>query len=87
MLPNAPSGHTDLAIQGIFLFIQSHTTVLYVVVFIGIAWAIWRGWRFTIYPMLHPDEPKELPYLFPGRYSSYTTQNTWLLMPSYSSTR
>ncbi|KAL1987425.1 hypothetical protein VTN96DRAFT_3807 [Rasamsonia emersonii] len=26
------------------------------------AWLSWRIWRFTIQPMLRPDEPKELPY-------------------------
>ncbi|KAL2808469.1 putative cytochrome P450 [Aspergillus granulosus] len=26
---------------------------------------VWRLWRFTIRPILHPDEPKELPYWIP----------------------
>jgi hypothetical protein len=26
---------------------------------------IWRLWRFTLYPLLHPSEPKELPYWVP----------------------
>jgi hypothetical protein len=25
----------------------------------------WRLWRFTIHPMLWPDEPRTLPYTFP----------------------
>lgn len=26
---------------------------------------LWRLWKFTIRPRLHPDEPKELPYWIP----------------------
>lgn len=26
---------------------------------------LWRTWRFTILPLLHPDYPKELPYWIP----------------------
>jgi hypothetical protein len=26
----------------------------------------WRIWRFTITPIIYPDDPKELPYWIPG---------------------
>jgi len=29
---------------------------------------VWRVWRFTIYPLLYPDRPKELPYWIPCMY-------------------
>ncbi|KAI0410866.1 putative cytochrome p450 [Xylaria grammica] len=32
---------------------------------LAFVWASWRCWRFTIYPILHPEEPKELPYSIP----------------------
>jgi hypothetical protein len=25
----------------------------------------WRLWRFTIFPFLYPEEPRQLPYLIP----------------------
>lgn len=28
---------------------------------------VWRLWRFTISPMLHPNDAKELPYWIPCR--------------------
>lgn len=34
-------------------------------VLFGTLWITWRFWRFTIRPALHPEEPKELPYLVP----------------------
>ena len=40
------------------------------VVALGILWAFWRIWSFTILPLLHPDEPKEIPYLIPCRLSN-----------------
>lgn len=33
----------------------------------AIALGIWRIYRFTIVPMMYPDDPKELPYWIPGR--------------------
>lgn len=30
-----------------------------------IIYLIWRLWRFQFLPALHPDEPRELPYLIP----------------------
>lgn len=28
-------------------------------------WCGWRLWRFTIFPALYPEEPRQLPYLIP----------------------
>jgi hypothetical protein len=28
-------------------------------------WISWRTWRFSIYPLLHPEEPREVPYAIP----------------------
>jgi hypothetical protein len=33
---------------------------------IVLLYAFWRIWRFTIYPLLHPNVPKEVPYWIPG---------------------
>lgn len=32
---------------------------------LGAVWLSWRIWRFTIRPISHPNEPKELPYWLP----------------------
>ncbi|KAK4199867.1 putative cytochrome P450 E-class, group IV [Triangularia verruculosa] len=29
------------------------------------AWIIWRVWRFTLSPLIRPNDPKELPYTIP----------------------
>ncbi|KAF2794797.1 putative cytochrome p450 [Melanomma pulvis-pyrius CBS 109.77] len=65
-LPSAPSEYANPTLQRLFLVTQKHASVSVILVFIGLCWAIWRCWRFTLYPMLHPDEPKELPYLIPN---------------------
>lgn len=36
------------------------------------AWIVWRLWRFTVSPWLHPNDPPELPYWIPGTLSSMT---------------
>jgi hypothetical protein len=33
----------------------------------AIALVAWRIYRFTIVPMMYPDDPKELPYWIPGK--------------------
>jgi len=35
-----------------------------------VSYLFWRLWEFTIKPSLHPDEPRELPYLIPCVYTS-----------------
>ncbi|KAI1850164.1 hypothetical protein JX266_004543 [Neoarthrinium moseri] len=47
------------------LFTTEHVVVLHALLLLIVVWALWRCWRFTIYSMLHPNEPKELPYLIP----------------------
>ncbi|KAI1266398.1 putative cytochrome p450 [Xylariaceae sp. FL1019] len=32
---------------------------------VAVSLLIWRVWRFTIYPSLHPNEPRNLPYWVP----------------------
>lgn len=29
---------------------------------------LWRFWKFTVLPILEPDEPKRLPYWIPCEY-------------------
>lgn len=36
-----------------------------ILVLFGTLWITWRIWRFTIRPALHPNGPKEIPYLVP----------------------
>ncbi|KAM0811672.1 putative FAD-binding PCMH-type domain-containing protein [Seiridium cardinale] len=65
MLPKAQGDRADLVGQRMILYLQNHATMSSLFVLIGFVWAIWRCWRFTIYPKFHPDEPRELPYLIP----------------------
>jgi hypothetical protein len=36
---------------------------------LALIYMIWRLWKFTLKPLLRPDEPKELPYWIPGTSS------------------
>ncbi|KAI1870662.1 uncharacterized protein JN550_005205 [Neoarthrinium moseri] len=50
---------------------------------------LWRAWRFTINPLLHPDEPKELPYWIPflvGRIHFGNTKEPFALTIAGSTT-
>lgn len=29
---------------------------------------VWRTVKFTLLPLLYPDDPKELPYWIPGKF-------------------
>lgn len=33
--------------------------------FLTVSWTIWRIWKFTVLPVLYPDEPKAFPYSVP----------------------
>jgi hypothetical protein len=33
---------------------------------LGLSWLVWYYVRFTITPILRPNDPKELPYLVPS---------------------
>ncbi|KAI1098020.1 putative cytochrome p450 [Jackrogersella minutella] len=59
------SNYIEIFRQRVLLVIQEHATISLTSVLIVLAWTTWRCWRFTVYPKLHPDEPKELPYLIP----------------------
>lgn len=37
---------------------------LYVV---AVLYLLWRVWAFTLHPLFHPTEPKELPYWIPSK--------------------
>ena len=39
--------------------------VLAIAVFLGSSLALWRLWTFTVRPLIHPDEAKEIPYWVP----------------------
>lgn len=71
-LPGIPSEYARPTIQRLFLNTQKQASVSVLLASIGLWWAVWRFWRFTLYPMLHPDEPKELPYLIPSKYLPHT---------------
>lgn len=47
--------------------ILSHNYLFYTALLLSGA-ALWRLWKFTVYPALHPREPKELPYWIPGKH-------------------
>ncbi|KAI1262299.1 putative cytochrome P450 [Xylariaceae sp. FL1019] len=42
-----------------------HSIATFSIVTTLVSWLIWRLWRFTIQPLLRPDEPEELPYSVP----------------------
>lgn len=69
MFSDAMISHIDLITQRVLLAKQEHFVLLHMLMALTVVWAVWRCWRFTVYPMLHPDEPKELPYLIPCRCS------------------
>ncbi|KAK9776049.1 putative Cytochrome P450 [Seiridium cardinale] len=79
MLPKAQSDRADLVGQRMILYLQNHATMSSLFVLIGFVWAIWRCWRFTIYPKFHPDEPRELPYLIPSKQYFATTSGPFAL--------
>ncbi|KAK0616095.1 putative cytochrome p450 [Bombardia bombarda] len=45
---------------------------------------LWRFWRFTVTPILYPDDPKELPYWIPCHgFSFFHNSQTLLARASY----
>lgn len=44
--------------------------ILLVTVVLSSLLLLWRIWRFTVLPLLHPDQPKEFPYTVPGECST-----------------
>ncbi|KAK0710021.1 cytochrome P450 [Lasiosphaeria miniovina] len=67
----AVEGNLNLAIQAILLRSQEHPTLFRTAVLLSTALIIWRLWKFTLYPILHPTEPKELPSWIPSKFSSH----------------
>ena len=51
----------DLQDSGVF------SPVLVSALIIVLPLLLWRIWTFTILPVLHPDEPKQIPYWVPSR--------------------
>ena len=49
----------------LFDFATSVPLALMLLAGLGLALLLWRVWSFTIRPLLHPDEPKEIPYWTP----------------------
>lgn len=46
------------------LLVSKYFVPLYV---LGVLYLAWRLWAFTLHPLFHPTEPKELPYWLPGK--------------------
>jgi hypothetical protein len=76
-LPSASSEYTNSTVQRLFLITQKHIFISLILAFISVCWTIWRCWRFTLYPMLYPNELQELPYLIPSMYLSQTLNNNY----------
>ncbi|KAA6409239.1 MAG: cytochrome P450 [Lasallia pustulata] len=56
------------AVYEVFLNVSSSARLsqpVSLLVLFGILWITWRIWRFTLRPALHPNGPKEIPYLVP----------------------
>ncbi|KAK3937347.1 cytochrome P450 [Diplogelasinospora grovesii] len=75
MFLDALSSHADFVLQRLLLSTQGHAALLCIVV----AWAVWRSWRFAIYPKLHSDESRELPYLIPRHGPAFFKDSNGLL--------
>ena len=56
---------TELCIGTLSISFNTLTVAGLVVVIGSILLLCWRTWRFTILPLLHPDEPLDLPYWIP----------------------
>ncbi len=54
------------AVQLLVERLLSYSTTLSISLALLAVLLLWRIWTFTILPILHPDEPKELPYWTPG---------------------
>lgn len=35
-----------------------------------LVWLLWYVWKFTVFPLLRPNEPRYLPYLTPCEFDS-----------------
>ncbi|KAI1748748.1 putative cytochrome p450 [Xylaria castorea] len=55
--PQIPYSHSSYELNHV-VFGQIVTSLLILLV-------LWRIWKFTLFPLLHPDLPKELPYWIP----------------------
>ncbi|KAI1807097.1 putative cytochrome p450 [Daldinia bambusicola] len=56
--------HARYSLRSLFTTINDHI-FLQGLTFLLVALLLWRLWRFTISPYMHPDSPKELPYWIP----------------------
>ncbi|KAI1211123.1 putative cytochrome p450 [Annulohypoxylon truncatum] len=59
------SNYIEIVAQKMIFVLDEHTTISSLLGFVVLVWVSWWCWRFAIHPKLHPDEPKELPYLIP----------------------
>jgi hypothetical protein len=59
--------HTLYSIQGSPLWASPLWASPKAIIVLGLlaSLLLWRLWRFTIFPMLHPNYAKELPYWIP----------------------
>ncbi|TAQ84949.1 hypothetical protein B7494_g6729 [Chlorociboria aeruginascens] len=58
----------DSSVEGLFpplLHRDQQYALIRVAELLLLGLAIWRFWRFTLSPIIHPDNPKELPYWIP----------------------
>lgn len=58
---------STIPLNGQIMPMISHSYLFYTALLLS-GVALWRFWRFTVYPALHPQEPKELPYWIPSEY-------------------
>ncbi|KAJ2992203.1 hypothetical protein NUW58_g2242 [Xylaria curta] len=65
MLPQLWDGNQEGTLITLAAFWQEHRTLLMGVLFLLAFLALWRLWKFSFYPLLHPAEPKELPSWIP----------------------
>lgn len=65
MSPNSAVALLEDFLQRRFLLMHDSAAMPHALLLVLETWTIWRFWKFTIYPKLHPDEPLELPYLVP----------------------
>lgn len=68
MLLSGLADYAEVILAALPVGVQEHALLIGTLAAVLSAWLLWRLWRFTILPMLYPDDPKELPYWIPSEY-------------------
>ncbi|KAM4066411.1 cytochrome p450 [Hirsutella rhossiliensis] len=65
MSAEAVAGNVDLALRAFLLVSREHVILVRAIAVLFVPWICWRCWMFIVYPLLHPQNPRQLPYWIP----------------------